>query len=82
MNFSRPLLGSDRVAVKRVYHRKAPVLLAGVAGGQEHQDLALRRISFQVSVQPGAVNFDVLDGCGFGARHDGGHFRLHLGESG
>ena len=72
-----PLLGADGVAVQRVHHRIATVLLGGVAGRQEHQDIALGRIPFQVSVKGSAVNFDVLDGgllgrCQRGSVHDVG----------
>src|SRR6185437_10493122 len=40
VDFVRPLLGANGVAVQRIDHGIAAVLVPGVAGRQEHKDIA------------------------------------------
>src|SRR3546814_9851187 len=56
-----PLLGADRIAVQRIDHRIAPVGMAGIIGWQHHQYIAIGRLAFQIALDRGGVNLDVLD---------------------
>ena len=72
LDFVRPLLRADGVAVQRVNHRVAPILLSGVARRQENDDVPIDGIAFQIPLERRAVYLDVLHRRRFRAGTTGG----------
>ncbi len=81
MDFLRPLLGANGVAMQGVDHGIAAAFVAGIARRQKDQHLAVDGVAFQVALQCGAVNLDVLHRYRLGAGHYRRHFSLSLCQS-
>ena len=62
VDFVRPLLGADGVAVQRVDDGIAAVLVLRVARRQEDEDVAVDGVAFEIAFERSAVDLDVLDG--------------------
>ena len=80
MDFVRPLFGSDGIAVQGVHDRVAARLVMRVARRQEHEDVAIDRVAFQIAFQRCSVDFYVLHGHGLCTRDWRRHVSLHLGS--
>src|ERR1017187_7469865 len=80
MDFVGPLFCSDRITVQRVHDRVAARLFMRVARRQEHEHVAVDRVSFQIAFQRCSVNFYVLHGHRLRTRDWRRHVSLHLGS--
>src|SRR5208337_4100458 len=78
MDFMSPLLGTDGKSMQGIDDRVATVLVLGVAGRQEHDHVAIDRITLQVPFQRFTMNLDVLYRHRLRTGNHGGHFGLHL----
>ncbi len=67
--------------MQRVYDGIASLLLRPIAGREEDEDVAVRGGAFEVPLQSGAVDLDMLHGDGPGAGDRRRHVRLDLCEA-
>jgi hypothetical protein len=56
----------------------ATVLVCAIAGWQEHEGVALYRITLEIPLEGRTVNLDALDEYGPGTINYGRHLGLHL----
>ncbi|MDR6128584.1 hypothetical protein QE452_003248 [Sphingomonas sp. SORGH_AS438] len=61
MDLGHPLLRTDRIAVQRIDDGIAAMARGGIAGRQDHDDVAVRRIPFQAALDAGGMDLDPLD---------------------
>ena len=81
MDFLAPLLSADGIAVQGIDHGIAPRPVPGIAGRQEHQHIAVRRIAFEILFQRRAMDLDALEANGRCPGHYIGHIGFGLGQS-
>ena len=83
MNFVRPLLGANRIAVQRVDDGIAALHIFLIAGRQKDEDIAIHCIPLQIAFKGCAVDLDVLHRVRLCAWDDVGNDGLRLrGNSG
>ena len=61
MDFLRPLLRADRIAVERIDHRIAARAVPGIVGRQDDDDVAIGAVALQVALDRGGMKLDPLD---------------------
>jgi hypothetical protein len=80
MYFVTPLFGADGISVQGVDDGVAAGSVLRVAGREEDEDVAVNGVAFEIAFDGSGVDFDVLEGDGFGVGDDGRDVGLDLGS--
>ena len=78
VDFVRPLLRSNRIAVQRIDDRVTALLVFLITRRQKDNGIAIDNLAFEISFQCRAVDLDVFHRDGLCARHRVGNDGLHL----
>src|SRR6185312_6212821 len=78
MDLMGPLLRSDGIAVQRIDHRIAVMLVPVVAGRKKNNDVAIDSITLQVALKRCAMDLYVLHSVRFCVRNRIGDLCLYL----